>query len=193
MKSWKHEGDDTKLEFPVRPYGRQIVKSKQIWFTPPLGYQIGRITEDYKFDFPYTLKPEKPITQDIINSATSDFMSFFRTINKEGIIYGVNSIRETDNYLIFKTNIITFLIMSKNGLTAEGYGRVFDKNIKVRLANYFPHDGDDNRIMFIVQPDEWKDRQTPKDIPSHIQSLVDSVKIEDDSNPVLIFYKEKTV
>jgi hypothetical protein len=190
-KNWIHEGNDTKLEFPFRPYGRQIVKSKQIWFAPPLGYQFGKITEDYKLNFPYTLKVEKPITQDIIKLAVSDNISFSRKIREEGIIYGINSIRETDNFLILKTNIIPFLIMSKNSLIVEGYRRVFDKNIKVRLANYFPHDGDDNRIMFIVQPNEWEERKTPEDIPPHIQSLVDSVKIEDDSNPVLIFYKEK--
>ncbi|MDR0605733.1 MAG: 6-bladed beta-propeller [Bacteroidales bacterium] len=190
-KSWKHEGDDTKLEFPFRPYGRLIVKSKQIWFSAPLGYQIGRITEDYKFDFPYTLKTEKQITKDMIELATSNYMSFSRKIREEGIIYGISSIRETDNFLVFKTNRIPLLMMSKNGLTVEGYRRVFDKNIKVRLANYFPHDGDDNRIMFIVQPNEWKERETPKNIPPHIQSLVDSVKIEDDNNPILMFYKEK--
>jgi hypothetical protein len=192
-KNWQHEGNNTRLEFQFRPYGRQIVKSKQVWFTPPLGYQIGRITDDYKLDYPYTLNPERTITEDMIKLATSDNISFSQKTRKEGIIYGINSIRETDNFLIFKTNIIKFLIMSKDSLMLEGYKIVFDKYTRLLLANYFPHDGDDNRIMFIVQPDEWAKRKTSKDIPPYIQSLVDSVEIEEDSNPVLIFYKEKNI
>jgi hypothetical protein len=188
-KTWIHKGDDKKIEFPFRQYGRQIVKSRQIWFASPLGYQIGKIMEDYELKFPYTLKPENPITPDLIESATSNMSSFFSKTRRDKIIYGVSSIRETDNFLIFKTNIFEFLIMNKNTLTLAGYERLFDRNLG-RLANYYPHDGDDNRVMFIFQASEWLMRRA-QDVPAHIQFMIDSVKVDEDSNPILVFYKEK--
>jgi hypothetical protein len=189
-KTLVREGANTKIDFPFRQYGRQIVKSKNIWFAPPLGYQIGKITKDYKLEFPYILETEKRITDDLIKLSISDHATFYFTTVNDKIIYGMSSIRETDNFILFKTNIVKFIIFNKTTLTATTE-IVYDKDLGMRLVNYYPHDGDDNRVMFIVQQNEWMERKKNENVSPYLQSLIDSVQVVDDSNPVLIFYKEK--
>ncbi|MDR1896874.1 MAG: 6-bladed beta-propeller [Prevotellaceae bacterium] len=190
-KTWTREGSETKVDFMFRPYGRQMVNSRQIWFAPPLGYQFGKIT-DNKPEFLYSLQTERTMTQELIELSLSDHAAFFRKANAEKIIYGTSSIRETDNFLIFKTNILKFLIMEKNTLTVFEESS-YDANLGIPWAEYFPHDGDDNRIMFIIQPDQWLNRIKNENIPPHLQTLFNSVQLADDNNPVLIFYKEKQI
>jgi hypothetical protein len=189
-KTMIHEGLDTKIDFSFRQYGRQIVRSKNIWFAPPLGFQIGKITKDNKLEFPYILETEKRITEDLIKLSISNPASFHATVRSDKIIYGVSSVRETNNFILFKTNILRFIVLNKNTLTMTTE-MVYDKNLGMRLFNYYPHDGDDNSVMFIVQPNEWMEREKNEDVSPYLQTLIDSVKVVEDSNPILIFYKEK--
>jgi hypothetical protein len=189
-KTLVRKGTETKIDFPLRQYGRQMVRSKNIWFTSPLGYQIGEITKDYDLKFPYILEPKKRITEDLIKLAASDGSLFRKRTLNDDIIYGMSSVRETDNFILFKINTRYFVTLNKNTLTATAE-TVYDKDLGISLLNYYPHDGDDNRIMFIVQPDEWLERKKNENIPPYLQSLVDSVQVGDDSNPILIYYREK--
>jgi hypothetical protein len=202
-KTWKEEGPHTKVDFGHRHYGRQMVKGKNIWFASPFGYQIGRLTDDYKIEYPYTLKPERTMTDDLAKLSISDFHSYYQKVSTDRIISGAGSIRETDNFLVFKTNIFHFIVVDKKTLTLEKF-LVFDKNLGVVYPNYFPHEGNDDRIMLIVQPSEWMNRKNKGNasdylqalvdtvkVPEKLQALIDSVKVNEDDNPILIFYKER--
>jgi hypothetical protein len=203
-KTWKKEGPHTKVDFLHRHYGRQMVKSKNIWFASPFGYQIGRLTDDYKIEYPYTLKPERAMTDDLAQLSVSDYRSYSQKVRTDRIISGAGSIRETDNFLVFKTNIFSFIVVDKKTLSMEK-SIVFDKNLGVVYPNYFPHEGNDNRIMLIVQPSEWVNRKNKgnasdyiqtlvdtAEVPEKLQELIDSVKVNEDDNPILVFYKEKS-
>lgn len=71
---------------------------------------------------------------------------------------------------------------------------VNETSLGLMLFNYFPHDGDDNRVMFFVRPNEWLHRNkdaSMDDIPATLKEKIDSFVIEEDSNPILVFYHEK--
>jgi hypothetical protein len=202
-KTLRKEGPHTKVDFPYRHYGRQMVKSKNIWFVSLLDFRFGRLTEDYKIEYPYTLQPERTITDDLAQLSISDYSSYSQKVRRDNIIAAAGSIRETDNFLVFKTNIFRFIVVNKNTLTLDNI-YIFDKNLGAVLPNYFPHEGNDNRIMLIVESGAWVNRKKNENtsdyiraivdtvkVPEKLQALLDSVKVDEDDNPLLIFYKEK--
>jgi hypothetical protein len=190
-KNREQIGVNTKVNFPARNYGQQIVKSKKIWFSSPLGFEMYDVN-DTIMESPYKLQMAgPPITDELIGLSATDMRSFFKHIRGEGIIYGISSIRETDHFLIFKSNMPGLFFFQKDNLTTY-WENVFDKQLGIDLTNYYPHEGNDNRIMFIVQPNEWlKRRITNTDISHELKEKIDSIVVQDDDNPILLFYREK--
>jgi hypothetical protein len=190
-KEQKETGLTEDVDFMFRISGRQIVKSKNIWFSSWFGYDMCML-KDTSIIFSYNLKPAHPITKELAKKLRSNPPSFFREISENSIICGISSIRETDNFLVFKSNQLGLFLVDKAKSSVYHELIVYDDNIGVHLPNYYPHDGDDNRIMFIVQPNVWINRTVnPNKIPSHLVEKINSTNINEDDNPVLLFYKEK--
>jgi hypothetical protein len=84
-------------------------------------------------------------------------------------------------------------MLNKNNSELYWESIVNDEHLGLELRNYFPHDGDDNRIMFVVSADKWLERtpQNTENIPEHLREKIDRVKVDEESNPILVFYKEK--
>lgn len=191
-KSWKKVGEDRKVDFPVRGYGRSLVKSKNIWFTPVLDFGLHRLN-DGEIEVPYKLD-QKPLSDEVREKSISDIVSFYREVSDRDILHSIHSIRETEKFIIFKSNRRDgFLMMSKKESKLFWEERVEDTNLGLESMRYFPHNGDDNRIMFVVNAYEWVER-SPEDadnIPEQIRKKTDNVKVTEESNPILVFYKEK--
>jgi hypothetical protein len=191
-QSWKQVGKDQKVDFHLRNYGRSIIKSKNIWFTPVLDFGLHVLNDD-EIRIPYKLDIQQKLTEDLRKKAISDFPSFSSEIHERKILHSIASVRETDKFIIFKPNLYGFLMMNKEDSKLFWEEYVEDPNLGLELRNYFPHDGDDNRIMFVVNADEWLKRSLANkdNVPEHLREKIDRVKVDEESNPVLIFYKEK--
>jgi len=193
-KSWKKLGKETEVDFPhIRGYGRLLVKSKNIWFSPVLSLEMNMMHSD-TIKALYRLDVKNKLTDELKDKVNSDIRSFLNEIRERDILFAIQSIRETEKYLVFNTNLSDFMMMDKKTLELHRALMMEDKHLGLRLINYFPHDGDDNRIMFIVSSDQWMNRKSDGyDVPEKLKAEIEKVKLSKDyeSNPILLFYKEK--
>jgi len=190
-KKWKTLGDKRKIDFHIRGRGRIMVKSKNLWFVPVLDYSFHVFTED-SIKVPYALDIKKTITDELKQMSVSDFSSFNQVVNDRNIFFGIQSVKETEKYLVFSTNFPGLMMMDKNTLVLHGAMYIEDEYLGMQLFNYFPHDGDDDEIMFIVQPSEWIRKKTyAKDLPEMLKEQIEMTNVDEDSNPILVFYKVK--
>jgi hypothetical protein len=83
-----------------------------------------------------------------------------------------------------------FFIIDKKTNKSRWLAYIKDELLGLMLSTYYPHDGDDNRIMFIIKPDEWLNNANTDNLPSHMQEIIKASTISADSNPILVFYKE---
>jgi hypothetical protein len=187
-------GKNDRLDFPMRLYGRHIVKSKNIWFGTPLDFDLSKYS-DSKIESVYKLNSTTgSLTKEIMELATSDPGKFLTVKQDNNIMYGIGSIRETEHYLLFISCRSGLFILNKETNEIHWENFVNETSLGLLLLNYFPHDGDDNRIMFFVHPGEWLRRNKDaslNNIPAALKEKIDSFAIEEDSNPILVFYKEK--
>ena len=143
----------------------------------------------------YHLDVKNKLTDELIMNANSDMSSFMTDTRKRNILYNIQSIRETEKHLIFNTNLSGFMMMDKNTLELHRAQMMRDEYLGITLLNYFPHDGDDNRMMFVVTSNEWMRRKPYQgdDMPENMKAEIEKVKVRKDfeSNPILVFYKEK--
>ena len=65
-----------------------------------------------------------------------------------------------------------------------------DSENNIKNINYFPHDADDNEIMFIAKPDSFEDFDLLIENNPSAQQYTKNMQKEE-INPILIFYKEK--
>jgi len=183
-KTVERFGNDKKVSFSFRLYGRSIVKSKRIWFGTPVDFDLSFIS-DKKADTPYTLTPQTmQLTRELMRKAESSNFdaNFWKEIKERNVMFGISSIRETDNFLCFRSSQSGIFVFNKS-TNKTVWERYVQTDFGLRLYNYFPHDGDDNRIMFVISAQEWMlmykgEKQFPE--------------ITEESNPILLFYKEKT-
>lgn len=65
-----------------------------------------------------------------------------------------------------------------------------DSENNIKNINYFPHDADDNEIIFLAKPDSFENLglliENNPSAKQHIKNIHN-----DEMNPNLVFYKEK--
>jgi hypothetical protein len=199
-KTMKIIGDNERyIPFSFRLYGRPIVKSKNIWFGNSLDFDVCRFIEN-KIEKAYRLNTEMPvITEDKLDYMASHTNLLVSEMTK-GFMFGISSIRETEHFLMFisKSEHNGFFILNKT--TNEIFWEedpIDETDLGKKLRNYFPHDGDDNRIMFVIPADEWVlyeklgKRATTDNLSKELKDKIKSMNITEDDNPILLFYREK--
>ena len=171
-----------------------MVKSKNVWFAPVLDLGLHVLIGD-TIKVSYQLDAKNQVTNEMKEKAVTDPSFFLREAQERKILFGVQSIRETEKHLTFLTSNPGFMLLEKNTLALHWIHYVENEYLGLRLFKYFPHNGDDNRMMFIVSPEEWRNRNpyVKDDIPNRVKEQIDHVQanLKDDSNPILVFYKEK--
>jgi hypothetical protein len=180
-KTWEDVGRKDKLDFSKRTQGRYLVNSKRLWFTVPLDfnfytYQDGQIQTPYQLDLP-------KIDEELVKKSAINSSLFFGEVIKDQLIYSINSVRETTDFLVFRSNKEGFFIVNKkeNKIYWDRFVNEYE-TLATNLTFYYPHDGDDDKIMFVLTPDA-----------SNVGSLkeIAGKQIKEDDNPILIFYKQK--
>ena len=184
-KKWRNKGKDVKIDFHIRSQGRNLVKSKQLWFTAPLDYSLfvfknNQICNPIKLDI-----SEYALNEDLIKLSISDPLAFFKEVNGNSLIYSLNSIRETSNHLVFKSNQKGVFIINKNDNVV--YWDKHDNGQSMLSSKYYyPHEGDDEKIMFIIPAHEYVNNAE-----TTLKNNIGAPGIKEEDNPILIFFKEK--
>ncbi len=184
-KTWRQAGKNQKVDFHIRSQGLNLVKSKRLWFTSPLDYSLftlenDQISTQFEFDI-----PKNKINSQLVKISISDPMAFFQKISENNLIYSINSIRETSNYIVFKSNQPGFFIIDKK-VNKIYWDKSFVGQYLFPSAYYYPHDGDDNKIMFILPAQDFT--QSGK---LNLNDELDFSNIKESDNPILLFFKEK--
>lgn len=170
-------------DFILRQRGVPIVKSKSIWYVVPLGNSLlnleGTVT--------YQINCDKfGITDAILDKQYTEPGKLVKEINEKQICYGFSSIRETNKFIYFKSNVHDFIRLDKTNNEVKWCQYARDLKNGISEMSYFPHDADDQQIMFIV---DFNGLENSDILKRHTEKMDDTHNEE--LNPVLIFYKEK--
>ncbi len=186
--TWKEVGHNGKVDFPIRGQGRQMVKSKQLWFTAPLDFNLFNYGKN-QLHIPYELSLLNDVSDEhLIKESTSNPQKFFQEVMSNHLIYTVNSIRETTDHLVFRSNQEGIFVINKNENKVYWDKYVEEKSLSINLTYYYPHEGDDDKIMFILPAEVYTQHaQSDSENNTNLQ------KIREDDNPILIFYKQKNM
>ena len=178
---------DKSIDFMLRPMGVSIVKSKAIWYVVPLSSQLSNISQQKKYRIDID---NFGVPQNIIDLQYKDQKKFMNEIYGKKLCFGLSSIRETEQSIYFKSNRHDFIKLSKSNNKIEWMQLGVDLENKIKNMNYFPHDADDNEIMFIAKPDSFEDFDLLIENNPSAQQYTKNMQKEE-INPILIFYKEK--
>lgn len=180
----KNRFNNKTVDFILRQQGVPIVKSKSIWYVVPLDNLLlnseGNIT--------YRIKTNNfGISKNMLEIQYSNTKRLIDEINEKQICYGFSSIRETNKAIYFKSNIHDLIILNKKNNRIEWNTYLQDEANNINNLIYFPHDGDDNKIMFIIT-----DRSSFKnlDILDKYSNATEEL-VNEEQNPILVFYKEQ--
>ncbi len=190
-KTWSEIGRNDKIDFAIRSQGNLLVKSKRVWFNAPLDFGLF-LYEKQEAKSPYKLNlSASSLNKDLIKESISDPQVFFRKVMDGDLIYGFNSIRETKDYLVFRSNQSGLFILNKGDNKVYRDRVIEDRNLGMNIVNYYyPHGGDDDKILFVLSPEIYFTHRQLATEDSVINRL-DSLNIKEEDNPILIFYKEK--
>ena len=71
---------------------------------------------------------------------------------------------------------------------------VFWNFFNLTPADYCPHDGDDDKLIFVLNANRWVDGlKTLGDLPSGWKKKISSVKVRNDDNQILLIFKESKI
>ena len=193
-KTWKTIGTKQKVNFNYRFYTPVMVKSKNIWYAPVLDTGL-HLLDSISIKVPYSLDVKNPLTKELLDRYKNDRSFFDKEVDERDILFLIQNIKETENFLVFTTNL-GLMMMDKNTLEIQSTRWIEDEYLGIKLNHfkYIAHNGDDNRIMVIVDCEAWLNRKpTAQNTPEHLKAQIDAVKVDEkiESNPILVFYKEK--
>lgn len=169
-------------DFILRQRGVSIVKSKSVWYVIPLGNSLlnleGTIAYQINCD-------NFGITDAILDKQYTDPGRLVKEINEKQICYGFSSIRETNSFIYFKSNVHDFIRLDKTNNEAKWCQFARDLDNGIAEMSYFPHDADDEQVMFIVDFNNLES----SDILKKYTEKTNDIK-DEGLNPILVFYKE---
>lgn len=191
-KTWEDVGDDRKVEFPIRSKGLQMVRSKQIWFTALLDFRL-YVLDNNEIKSQYQLNIDTSnLTENLIKKSISNPVEFFNEVMVHELVYNVNSVRETANYLFFYTNQSELFIVNKEKKETSMIDFSKEGFLNIEAYDYYPHEGDDNSVMFIIPAERWvKQTNVIQKSLNGLGKQMELLDIQDDDNPILLFLKEK--
>lgn len=174
--------------------GPLTVESKHLYFTRRYDNVVMKIADEdaipvYYLDFGNCWISDRDFAE---NEQDVNFFTFVSRENK--ICHSVSMIRETDNYLIFRTNLSGFFIHDKQTGITDYLMALQDDEIGFVNTNYFAHDGDDQKMLFTVSPGSLQivsqlDGMEGSENRRRILDIAST--IQEDSNPVLLLYTFK--
>lgn len=180
-------------------YAPLIIESRHLLFTPRYENVIMRVEGEgavpsYYVDFGSHWLSDRQF-EEWEQMGRQDGEYFSRESRQKKIVHSIVMIRETDNHLVFKTNLFGFVLYDKRTGTADYLMELQDDEVGFKALNYFAHDGDDGKMMFVESPNNIRNiaLHTEGDENSYNRRCLLEIAstIEEDANPVLLFYTFK--
>ena len=137
--------------------------------------------------------PQDAFTHKYIRMATNSPMDFLSKTYEDEIIYSINSIRELESHFIFRTNLMELCFYPKNEKQPCVLTEEFTiwNLFKLTPSDYFPHDGDDNQLIFLLSANKWNDGLNSLDgLSTEWKNQISKMNIQYDDNPVLLIFEE---
>lgn len=190
-KSWKKYAKDIALEFPIRSKGDEMVGSKRVWISANLDnvlytFEGNELIPQYRIDTPMLQRDDE--TAKLV---ASNLMEGHKEIGQKRLLYSLNSIRETDKHVIFRSNLYELYFLDKQS------GKLYKEKPMVQqwfclsANDYIPHVGNDNSLMFLLTAKKWLYEVSMNNLVPEVRKTANSIQISEDSNPILFLLKEK--
>ena len=186
---WEEIGDvNNQIDFPIRSLGRSMVKSNRLWLTTPLDFNLLSY-DGNRLVTVYDLMLTTPkINDDLKKLSLSNSREFLKEVAKNKLIYSMHSIRETTDYIVFKSNQEGIFVLDKKTNEVFWNKYVAEESLNMHLTQYYPHDGNDDKIMFVIPPELFT-----KNLQKNVDRQYKFSPPKVDDNPILLFYKQKTL
>lgn len=184
-REYKHNIiSDKSVDFILKPMGVPIVKSKDIWYVIPLNNTLLNVSQKTS----YRINIENfGVPEDILKMQYKDTPNFMKEVSNNNICYALTSIRETTDFLYFKSNVHEFIRIDKKNNNIMWAKHCIDSSNNIKNLTYFPHDSDIDEVMFIANSKSFEDLS----VLFEDYKIIESNDNKDERNPILLFYKEK--
>ncbi len=172
--------------------GKLLTHTHDVFFTWPFDYTIytiknGKPHPCYTIDFGAQTLPDELLKEEISNN------EFLRICDKKKYIYNIADIVANEDYLFFKTNPWLFILdrkernlmscgMLKNGLGLYNF-RYLPVNGSEKLVQIYSVSLFKSQLESVIQQDKLPKTQLGKAAARIFN------EIEDEDNPVLVFYQ----
>jgi hypothetical protein len=181
--------NDYAVPFFIRPNGRPIVKSKSIWYINSLDNHLSDFNKNDKYRIEGANMDE---SKSLLEFSPSDFQSILKKIDTRNICYSFSSVRETSRSIFFKSNVHGLIWLNKLDNKIIWSDQIlYDSNTGLKNLNYYPHDADDNKIMFIADTESFSSINENALIIKKNIDVIRDFEMTKDSNPILLFYEER--
>ena len=177
--------------------GHQLSASSPVLFTRKFDNTIYKLenqsaSPSYTIDFMNETFPED----------AKDKVYECRDLNKfsteKGLVYLMTDVTETSEHLLFRTNLFDRLyILSKWDDAVRKYDYIFQSEYGYNLHGYTPVGGEKERICFVAMAGSLMSLKSlvetyPKVKAKTTVKMLELLnRVEEDSNPVLFYYKVK--
>lgn len=131
-----------------------------------------------KSTFPSSLK-EKTYECEELNKLTWE----------HGYVWSISDLQDSEENILFRTNIPGLFVLSKRMHSVESYGLIFNASLGIPLPNYIPVGGDGNEVFFVCPVYVLKEQIENRQLPNEMITLLESMN--EDSNPLILKYNLK--
>ena len=171
--------------------GQSLTSTLNDYYTRRFDNAIYRISEGevekkYEIDFKKHAFPEALLRQEL-NDASVEMA------REKKYVYTITEVSESENYLMFNTNIAIFLFNKKTQLL-EAYNNIMNSSIGLGSNSYFSIGNNHRMVGSILKPSlliDIKERADQNPIYANFELLKLAEQVEEDSNPLLLLYEFK--
>ena len=97
--------------------------------------------------------------------------------------------QDSEENILFRTNIPGLFVLSKRMHSVESYDLIFNASLGIPLPNYIPVGGDGNKVFFVCPVYVLKEQIGDRQLPNEMITLLESM--DEDSNPLILKYNLK--
>ena len=147
---------------------------------------------NYESVFELNFSDEK-LTDELIRLSIKNPMEFISRVREDSIIYTINSVRELESCWIFRTNLMELCFLPKE----KNEGVMKDKFVlwdffNLTPADYYPHDGNDNKLIFVLSANRWVNgMNTLGELSLDWKKIFSGINVQNDDNQIMLIFKEK--
>jgi hypothetical protein len=177
--------------------GHQLSASSPVLFTRKFDNTIYKL-ENQSVSPSYTIDFMNEIFPEDAKDKVYDCRDLNKFSTEKGLVYLMTDVTETSEHLLFRTNLFDRLyILSKWDDAVRKYDYIFQSEYGYNLHGYTPVGGEKERICFVAMAGSLMSLKSlvetyPKVKAKTTVKMLELLnRVEEDSNPVLFYYKVK--